>query len=128
MDTGIGPDGLPPIFDGSGWVSSDGRHRWNGTAWTPVARASLAASPWLIRIGLALMLFALAAFAVYTVVSSQGEFAAGYYVGLFVFFGLTIWIFRAPGNWGWIGILVRMAMGGLMLLRIIGLLRNPPPL
>ena len=127
MSTEIGPDGRPAVFDGAGWVSSDGRYRWNGSTWAAVPRGSVFDNPWLMRLGIAMLFVAIAGFAFYSVVSSQDYFAAGYYVGLIVFFGLTIWLFRAAGNWGWFGILIRMATGGLMLLRILALIRNPPP-
>lgn len=127
VDTGFGPDGRPAVFDGSGWFSADGRYRWNGTAWTPVARPRLGASPWLMRIGLAVFFFAVVAYAVYTAVANTDAFVLGYYIGLVAFFGLNIWVFRAAGNWGWIGIFVRMATGGLMLLRLLALLSHPPP-
>jgi len=127
VETGFGPDGRPAVFDGSGWLSADGRHRWNGAAWIPIARQRFGASPWLTRIGVALFFFAVVAYAVYTTVANESEFVLGYYAGLLVFFGLAILIFRAAGNWGWFGILVRMAMGGLMLLRLLALWRNPPP-
>ena len=34
----ITPDGKPATFNGQAWVSEDGRYRWNGAAWQPVAR------------------------------------------------------------------------------------------
>jgi hypothetical protein len=34
----MGPDGQPATYDGTAWVSRDGRYWWNGAAWMP-ARA-----------------------------------------------------------------------------------------
>jgi len=79
MDTPIGPDGLPAVFDGGAWHSHDHRFWWNGAAWVPATQS--AGGPWLIKAGIGLLLLALLGYAVYTTVATQSEFAVGYYIG-----------------------------------------------
>jgi hypothetical protein len=57
----IGPDGLPPTFDGAAWVSQDGKHWWNGTAWQPIV---LKRGPNYALIGMVIGIIALIAFVV----------------------------------------------------------------
>ena len=38
MNVIMGPDGQPATFDGSAWVSRDGRYFWNGAAWLPARK------------------------------------------------------------------------------------------
>jgi hypothetical protein len=40
MSVQLGPDGQRPAFNGTAWVSQDGRHFWNGAAWQPFASKS----------------------------------------------------------------------------------------
>lgn len=37
MSSLVGPDGRPPRLEGSTWMSANGRYRWNGVDWQPVA-------------------------------------------------------------------------------------------
>jgi len=127
VGTGIGPDGLPAVFEGGGWVSHDGRYRWNGVSWTPVKQQSVA-GPWLQRGGVVVLFLAVVGYAVYTIVSNQAEYTAGYLVGIVVFFALLLVIFRAVGQrWGCFGTAIRVATIALAVLRILALLRHPPP-
>jgi hypothetical protein len=36
MSAMYGPDGKAPTFNGSAWISQDGRYWWNGAAWQPL--------------------------------------------------------------------------------------------
>lgn len=125
MDSPIGPDGLPAAFEGGVWVSHDRRYYWNGAAW--VASKSPASSPWLVKGGIVLMLVALLGYAVYTTVSTASEFAVGYYVGVAIFFGILIAIFRFAGRWGCFGVVVRAGCGLLAILKILTFVAHPPP-
>lgn len=57
----IGPDGLPPAFDGAAWISRDGRHWWNGVAWQPIV---VQRRPNYALIGMVIGIIALIAFVV----------------------------------------------------------------
>jgi hypothetical protein len=57
----IGPDGLPPTFNGAAWVSRDGKHWWNGTYWQPIVSKR---GPNYALIGMAVGIIALIAFVV----------------------------------------------------------------
>jgi hypothetical protein len=57
----IGPDGLPPTFDGAAWISQDGKHWWNGTAWQPIVAKR---GPNYALIGMVIGIIALIAFVV----------------------------------------------------------------
>lgn len=58
MATEIGPDGQPPKFNGSAWVSQDGRWIWNGVAWQPYVRRRLPPTPALIGLVIAVLVVA----------------------------------------------------------------------
>ena len=124
--TGIGPDGLPAVFEGGGWVSHDRRYRWNGTTWTPLKQTSVA-GPWFMRAGVVVLFLAVAGYAVYTIVVNQEEYTVGYFVGVVVYFALLFVIFRACDRWGCFGAAIRTAAIALALLRILALLRHPLP-
>jgi hypothetical protein len=68
VDTQVGPDGLPAIFDGGLWFSNDRRFRWNGAAWVPANKP--AGGSWLVKIGSTLLLVALLGYAVYTTMAT----------------------------------------------------------
>jgi len=123
--TGIGPDGLPAVFEGGGWVSHDRRYRWNGAAWTPIKTS--AAGPWLSRAGVLVLFLAVAGYAVYTIVSNEAEYSAGYFVGVVAFFALLFVVYRAVARWGCFGMAIRGATIALALLKILTLLRHPLP-
>jgi len=57
----IGPDGLPPSFDGAAWVSRDGKYWWNGISWQPIV---LKRGPNYALIGMVIGIIALIAFVV----------------------------------------------------------------
>jgi hypothetical protein len=126
MATGIGPDGLPAVFEGGGWVSHDRRYRWNGVSWTPVKQQSVV-GPWLERGGVVVLFLAVAGYAVYTIVSNQAEYTAGYFVAVVVFFALLFVVYRAVARWGCFGMAIRGATIVLALLKILTLLRHPLP-
>jgi hypothetical protein len=44
MGVMTGPDGYPATYDGSAWVSRDGKYWWNGAAWMP-AKATIGWRP-----------------------------------------------------------------------------------
>jgi hypothetical protein len=58
----VGPDGLPPQFDGASWISADGRYWWNGAAWQPVRRPGF--RPNYFVLGMAVIVVAVCIFAV----------------------------------------------------------------
>lgn len=120
----LGPDGLPAVFEGV-WLSHDRQFFWNGTAWVANPHPSTA-SPWLIRIGAGFVLVAALAYVVTTMGATTSEFAAGYLVGLTLFFGLLVAAFRFAGRWGWFGVLVRGGCVLLGLLRVLALVAHPP--
>ena len=53
MDAMVAPDGRPATFDGSAWVSQDGKYWWNGAAWQPIRRKQ---GPNLFVIGVGLVI------------------------------------------------------------------------
>src|SRR5579859_1313761 len=61
----IGPDGQPPTFNGTSWLSRDGRYFWNGTAWQPIVRRR--GRPNLVLIGIAIVIIAGVALAIKTI-------------------------------------------------------------
>ena len=52
----IGPDGRPASYDGSAYVSSDGRYWWNGVAWMPLQARGFRPSISQVVIGIAVLL------------------------------------------------------------------------
>ena len=126
MDAPFGPDGLPARFDGGAWRSHDGLYWWNGAAWVPAAKKSLA-GPWLVKFGSALVLLALLGYAVYATVATESEYAVGYWVGVAAFFAVLLAIYRLAGRWGWFGIVIRAGCGLLALVKILTLIAHPPP-
>jgi hypothetical protein len=62
MSANVDPSGQAPVFNGTTWVSADGKYVWNGTAWQPVA-APRRRAPWII-VGLALVFIAGIAFVI----------------------------------------------------------------
>lgn len=125
VDTQVGPDGLPAIFDGGVWFSNDHRFRWNGAAWVPANKP--AGGSWLVKIGSTLLLVALLGYAVYTTMATQSEFAIGYYIGVVIFFAILFAIYRFAGRWGCFGIVIRAGCGFLAVLKVITLIAHPPP-
>lgn len=79
------------------------------------------------RIGLVALVVALLGYVVYTIVATKSEYAIGYYVGLLVFFGLIVAVFRFAGRWGCFGIVIRGIVVILGVLRILALIAHPPP-
>ena len=53
MDAMVAPDGRPATFDGSAWVSQDGKYWWNGAASQPIRRKQ---GPNLFVIGVGLVI------------------------------------------------------------------------
>lgn len=126
MDAPFGPDGLPAVFDGGTWYSHDRGFLWNGSDWVPAAKTSMA-GPWLVRIGTIAVLLALLGYAVYTMVSTNSEFAAGYYIGVVLFFAVLVVVYRFAGRWGGLGAFVRAGSIFLALLKVLTLLTHRPP-
>lgn len=58
MATELGPDGQPPRFNGTAWVSQDGRWLWNGAAWQPHVRGGFRPSPTVIGLAIAVLVIA----------------------------------------------------------------------
>lgn len=126
MAIGLGPDGFPAEFIGGAWVSHDRRFYWNGTAWIPI-QAPSQAGPWLTRVGVFVLFLAVIGYAVYSVLSTQTAFGAGYIVGAFVFFLVLILVYRAVGGWGYLGIAIRGVTVFLAVLKILTLITHPIP-
>ena len=126
MDTPVGPDGLLAVFDGGTWRSHDGSFWWNGATWVPAEKKSYA-GPWLVRIGTSIVLVALLGYAVYTAIGTKSEFAIGYYLGVVIFFGILLVIYRFAGRWGWFGIVIRGGCFLLAALKVVTLVMHPPP-
>ena len=122
----LGPDGRLAVYEGGAWVSADRRFWWNGTAWLPLQKPG-AVSPWLVRIGVWLVLAALGGYVLYTTFTSVSAYTAGYYVGAIAFFGLLFVVFRFVGRWGWMGVVIRAGLAGLALLKVLTLLAHRPP-
>ena len=125
MDRPVGPDGHPAVFDGGAWQSNDGRFRWNGAAW--VATNKSATGPWLVKIGITVILLALIGYAVYTTIATQSEYTIGYYLGVVAFFATLFVIYRFVGRWGWFGIVIRAGCFLLALLKVLSFIAHPPP-
>jgi hypothetical protein len=126
MDAQVGPDGLPAVFEGGSWHSHDHSFRWNGVDWVPAPKPS-AAGQWLVRAGTVFFLVALLGYAIYTTVSSNSEFAVGYYLGAVVFFAILLVIYRFAGRWGWFGIIIRGGCFLLAALKVLTLITHHPP-
>src|SRR6266545_4565047 len=73
MDTEVGPDGLPAVFDGGTWFSQDRRYQWDGTAWVKSSRSPEGLS--LTHVCFAVVFVAVIGYAVYTMVSTESAFA-----------------------------------------------------
>jgi hypothetical protein len=126
MDTQVGPDGLPAVFEGGSWFSHDHSFRWTGAAWVPAPKPSVA-SQWLVRAGTVLFLVALLGYAIYTTVASNSEFAMGYYLGVIIFFAILLVIYRFVGRWGGFGMVIRAGCILLALLKVLTLVTHHPP-
>lgn len=61
----VDPNGQAPVFNGTSWMSQDGRYWWNGTAWQPVVKRR--GSPNFILIGLAIVFIAGIAWVVHAI-------------------------------------------------------------
>jgi hypothetical protein len=125
MDTQIGPDGEPAVFDSGVWYSSDRRFQWDGTDWVRSRRAGEGLS--FVHVGFAAMFVAVIAYAAYTLVNTGNSgFDIGFYLGAIAFFGVLVAVFLVAGRWGWIGAIVRVLCVGLALLKLTTLILNPP--
>ncbi len=80
-----------------------------------------------MRAGVVILFLAVAGYAVYTIVSNQAEFTAGFYVGVVAFFAVLFIIYRAVARWGWFGIVIRSAAIGLALIKVLTVMRHLPP-
>ena len=65
MSQMVDPNGQAPVFNGTSWMSADGRYWWNGTAWQPVVKRR--GSPNLILIGLAIVFIAGVAWVIHAI-------------------------------------------------------------
>jgi hypothetical protein len=124
MDTQVGPDGLPAMFDAGTWYSQDGKFQWDGSAWIRSSKPRETVSP--AHIGFAVVFVAVIGYAVYTMVSTDSAFALGVYFGAIAFFGVLLIVFFVAGRWGWFGAVVRVLSVGLALLKIVTLIAHPP--
>ena len=125
VDSPVGPDGLPAVFDGGAWRSHDRRFWWNGAAWVPTNKAT--AGRWLVKLGSGVVLVALLGYAVYTTIATKSEYTIGYYVGVVVFFAILFAIFRVARRWGCFGIVIRAGCVFLALLKVVTLIAHPSP-
>ncbi|SRR5579872_495248 len=125
MDTPLGPDGWPAIFESGAWLSHDRRFWWNGAAWVPLKTPSTAIP--FVNIGMGLLIAATIGYVAYTTFSTASAYTIGYFVGVIAFFGVVFLVFRFVGRWGWFGIPVRVVCVGLALLKVVTLIAHPPP-
>lgn len=125
MDTPIGPDGLPAVFEGGAWVSHDRRFWWNGAAWFPLKKAG-AGSP-LVNLGIGLLFLAIIGYVAYTTLATESAYTVGFYLGVTAFFAVLFVVFRFVGRWGCFGILIRGVCVFLAVLKILTLIAHPPP-
>ena len=51
---------------------------------------------------------------------------AGFWVGNALYILVLVLIFRFVGRWGWIGLIIRIICGGLLIFRIVTLLARAP--
>ena len=125
MDTQVGPDGQPAVFDGGEWFSQDRRYVWGAEGWTPTGGSAQGLT--LAHIGFAAVFVAVVAYAVYTMVTADFGSNIGYYLGAIAFFGVLFMTFVLVGRWGWWGSIIRVICVGLAILKIVTLIANPPP-
>jgi len=125
MDSPLGPDGRPAVFDGGAWITQDRRYWWNGAAWVPLQPAC-AGFP-LVNIGIGIVFVAIAGYVVYSLLATESAYTIGFYIGVIAFFGILVAVYRFAGRWGWFGILVRAVSVALGLLKVLTLIAHPPP-
>ena len=80
-------------------------------------------NPWFMRAGVVALFLAVIGYAVYTVGINQTEFGAGYVVGVALFYGLLVFIYRIVGPWGCYGAGVRVVVIGLAVLKTVNLIQ-----
>ncbi|TMB86019.1 MAG: hypothetical protein E6J18_10500 [Chloroflexi bacterium] len=51
---------------------------------------------------------------------------AGFWVGNVLYILVLVLIFRFVGRWGWIGLIIRIICGGLLIFRVVTLLAIAP--
>ncbi len=51
---------------------------------------------------------------------------AGFWIGNALYILVLVLIFRFVGRWGWIGLIIRIICGGLLIFRIVTLLASAP--
>jgi hypothetical protein len=56
----------------------------------------------------------------------MSAFSTGYYIGAFAFIGTMALIFWFVGRWGWIGLIIRVMVGGLVILKVLSMLAYQP--
>lgn len=56
--------------------------------------------------------------------STEDAFSTGYAIGTVAFLATLMLIFLYVGRWGWLGVLIRVVVAGVLLLRILPLLAN----
>jgi len=125
METQLGPDGRPAVFEGGAWVSQDRRFWWDGAAWLPLKRPG-AGIP-LVKIGMGLLLLAMIGYVAYTTLATESAYTIGFYVGVIAFFAVLFVAFRFAGRWGWLGLAIRVVCVALAALKVLTLIAHPPP-
>jgi hypothetical protein len=123
METFLGPDGKPVVFEGEAYYSQDRRHKWNGIDWVPVKPPRY--TPRWLSVALKLGFIAILIYAVIAAGASMSPTAAynaGFFFGVVALIVVLVVLFRSAGSWGGPGIIVRILAVGLMGLRILALL------
>ena len=59
--------------------------------------------------------------------TTTSAYTTGYYIGFLLFFAVMGVIFWFVGRWGWIGLIIRVIVVGIALLRVLAFCANPPP-
>ena len=59
--------------------------------------------------------------------STTSAYTTGYYIGLLAFLAVLGAIFWFVGRWGWIGLIIRVIVVGVLMLRVLAFCANPPP-
>jgi hypothetical protein len=54
----------------------------------------------------------------------DSNFVTGYYVGAALFIGLVGLVFWYVGRWGWIGFIIRIGCGILIVLKVIQVMQG----
>ena len=119
MQTFLGPDGKPCVFEGDGYYSSDRAFKWVGANWVPVKQRRYMPR-WLkalIWVGLG----GIFAYAVYSSAASMSEtqvYNTGFFFGIVALLVVVAVAIRYAGRLASGGTLVRGIVVGLFVLRV----------